>query len=59
MAPVGRAIGYLQSRRRHLVSLLYVMPVACRGAIPMTGRDALTWMLPQAEISGTTITGLL
>ncbi|WP_312528601.1 hypothetical protein [Paracoccus sp. (in: a-proteobacteria)] len=59
MATVARAIGYLQSRRRHLVSLLYVMPRACRGAIPMTGRDALTWMLPQAEISGTTITGLL
>lgn len=46
MATVARAIGYLQSRRRHLVSLLYVMPGACRGAIPMTGRDALTWMLP-------------
>lgn len=59
LATVERAIGYLQSRRRHLVSLLYVMPAACRGAIPMAGRDALTWMLPLAEISGTTITGLL
>lgn len=59
LATVGYAIGYLQSRRRHLVSLLYVLPEACRGTIAMTDLDALTWILPQAEISGTTITGLL
>jgi len=59
LSTVGHAIGYLQSRRRHLVSLLHIMPQACRGTVLMTNVDALTWMLPQAEISGTTITGLL
>lgn len=59
LSTVTQAIGYLQSRRRHLVSLLYVMPKAFKGTIPMSGLDALTWMLPLAEMSGTTITGLL
>ncbi|WP_316859490.1 hypothetical protein [uncultured Cohaesibacter sp.] len=60
LATVGHAIGYLQSRRRHFVGLLYLMGSgACRGHITMTASDALTWILPQAEISGTTIVGLL
>jgi hypothetical protein len=59
LSTVGHAIGYLQSRRRHLVGLLYVMPEACRGTVPINNMDAMTWILPQAEISGTTITGLL
>ncbi|WP_299751258.1 hypothetical protein [Devosia sp.] len=59
LSTVGHAVGYLQSRRRHLVSLLYLLPVACRGTILMTNVNALTWMLPQAEVSGTTLTGLL
>lgn len=28
---VGTAIGYFQSRRRHLVAMLYTLPHACRG----------------------------
>jgi hypothetical protein len=59
LSTVGSAVGYLQSRRRHLVSLLYFMPVACKGTVTMTTLDAVTWLLPQAELSGTTVTGLL
>lgn len=60
LSTVRHAIGYLQSRRRHFVGLLYLMGSgACRGHIIMTAGDALTWILPQAEISGTTVTGLL
>lgn len=60
LSTIGHAIDYLQSRRRHLVGLLYLMGSgACRGHITMTDSDTLTWLLPQIEISGTTITGLL
>ncbi|MER8746125.1 hypothetical protein NKH54_24095 [Mesorhizobium sp. M1004] len=59
LSTVANAIGYLQSRRRHLVSLLYLMPATCKGTAPITVLDALTRMLPQAEVSGTTVTGLL
>lgn len=59
LSTVAGAVGYLQSRRRHLVSLLYLIPFACKGAVAMVALDALTWLLPQAEISGTTVTGLL
>lgn len=59
LSTVARAVAYLQSRRRHLVSLLYFMPVACKGTATMTTHDAITWLLPQAELSGTTVTGLL
>ncbi|RRD22042.1 hypothetical protein [Brucella pituitosa] len=59
LSTVAHAIGYLQSRRRHLMSLLYIIPQACKGTVRMTDIDTLNWMLPQAEISGTTITGLL
>lgn len=55
----GSAVQYLQSRRRHLVSLYYLIPGSCRGQIMMTHKNAITYMLPLAEISGTTITGLL
>ncbi len=59
LSTVAHAVGYLQSRRRHLMSLLYIIPQACRGTVRMPHPDALAWMLPQAEMSGTTITGLL
>ena len=60
LSTIGHAIGYLQSRRRHFVGLFYLMGSgACRGHITMTDSDTLTWLLPQVEISGTTITGLL
>ncbi len=59
LSTVAHAIGYLQSRRRHLMGLLYIIPQACKGTSRMADLDTLNWMLPQAEISGTTITGLL
>lgn len=55
---VGEAIDYLQSRRRHFVSLLYLMPAACKGAKVLAPLDTLNVMLPQVEHSCATITGL-
>lgn len=55
---VGAAVDYFQSRRRHLVSLLYTMPLACTGAEILPPIDALNVLLPQAELSGVTITSL-
>lgn len=54
---VGSAIDYFQSRRRHLVSLLYTMPFACTGTSILQAYDALTVLLPQVEHSCIAITG--
>lgn len=54
---VGHAIGYFQSRRRHLVALLYTMPEACCGTHPVERLDTLNQFLPQVEHSGLTLTG--
>ncbi|WP_418648044.1 hypothetical protein ACNQFN_04085 [Thauera butanivorans] len=51
------AVDYFQSRRRHIVSLLYTMPYACAGAEVLKPYDALTVLLPQIEHSCTAITG--
>lgn len=55
---VGNAIGYFQSRRRHLVALLYTLPESCRGVQPVARLDTLNQFLPQVELSGITLTGL-
>lgn len=55
---VGAAVDYFQSRRRHLVSLLYTMPLACTGTQILPPIDSLNVLLPQAEFSGVTITSL-
>lgn len=55
---IAHAIGYFQSRRRHLVAILYAMPLACRGSREMARIDALNHILPLVEHSGVTITGL-
>lgn len=55
---VGHAIGYFQSRRRHLVALLYTLPQACRGRQPIERLDTLNQFLPHLEYSGITLTGL-
>lgn len=54
---VGAAIDYFQSRRRHMVSLLYTMPFACRGTDVLVPLDTLNVLLPQVEHSCVTITG--
>lgn len=55
---VGTAVGYFQSRRRHLVAMLYTLPRACRGARRMHPLDTLNQLLPLVELSGVTLTGL-
>lgn len=55
---VGHAVGYFQSRRRHLVALLYLLPAACKGTQGIEGPDTLNLFLQRAEYSGITITGL-
>ena len=54
---VGSAINYFQSRRRHMVSLLYTMPHACKGTETLVPRDAMNVFLPQVECSCVSITG--
>ncbi|GHC93015.1 hypothetical protein GCM10007320_43660 [Pseudorhodoferax aquiterrae] len=45
-------IDYLQSRRRHFVALLHVLPMACRGTTRIMPIEALTVMLPIVEFTG-------
>jgi hypothetical protein len=54
---VGAAVDYFQSRRRHMVSLLYTMPFACKGTDVFVPLDTLNVLLPQVEHSCVTITG--
>ncbi|MFZ3001113.1 MAG: hypothetical protein WA071_12370 [Undibacterium umbellatum] len=53
---VGHAIGYFQSRRRHLLAILYSIPTACKGSRPLVALDTLNVILPLAEMSGIPIT---
>lgn len=55
---VGTAIGYFQSRRRHLVAMLYTLPHACRGSRRMHPLDTLNQLLPLVELNGVTLTGI-
>lgn len=53
------AVGYLQSRRRHLVALMHTLPVACRGSVRLGPKTSWRYMLPIIEYSGATLTGLV
>jgi hypothetical protein len=53
---VGAAVNYFQSRRRHLVSLLYTMPFICKGTDVLEPLDTLNVLLPQTEHSCVAIT---
>lgn len=55
---VKSAIGYFQSRRRHLVTMLYSLPEACHGDQLIGRMDTLNVLLPQIEHSGLTLSGL-
>lgn len=55
---VNSAIDYFQSRRRHLVSLLYTLPDAAQGREPVPVIDTLNQFLPLVELNGATLTGL-
>lgn len=55
---VGDAVTYMQSRRRHFVSLLYLLPAACKGQTKLASLDTLNVLLPQVEHSCVTITSM-
>lgn len=55
---VNSAIDYFQSRRRHLVSLLYTLPNAAKGKQPVPVIDTLNQFLVLVELNGSTLTGL-
>lgn len=55
---VKHAIGYFQSRRRHLVTILYTLAIASRGTKHLSTLDVMNEFLPQIEHSGLTISGL-
>lgn len=55
---VNSAIDYFQSRRRHLVSLLYTLPDTAKGQEAVPVIDTLNQFLPLAELNGVTLTGL-
>ncbi len=54
---LGAMIGYLQSRRRHFVGLLHLMPTACRGSKPVGKLDTLNIFLPIVEFDGAPMMG--
>jgi hypothetical protein len=53
---VGAAVNYFMSRRRHLLSLLYTMPYACRGTEVLAPLDTLNVLLPVVELNCVPIT---
>lgn len=54
---VAAGIAFLQSRRRHMVSLLYAMPKACTGSQPLAPELAWRVMLPLLEYCCDGVTG--
>lgn len=52
MATVGMAIGYMQSRRRHLLALLHTIPGVCRGTQRLHELDGLNQFLYLIETAG-------
>jgi len=54
---VGTMVGYLQSRRRHFVGLLHMLPNACRGQQVIGALDTLNIFLPMIELSAVQMMG--
>jgi hypothetical protein len=54
---VEAMMGYLQSRRRHLVGLLHFVPTACRGSRLLNQHEALNVFLPIVEFSAAPMMG--
>jgi hypothetical protein len=54
---VGTMIGYFQSRRRHFVGLLHILPTACRGQQVVVPIDTLNIFLPIIELSAVQMMG--
>lgn len=53
---VRHALGYFQSRRRHLLAILYSLSSACKGNAKLAPNDTLNAMLMLAECAGVPIT---
>jgi hypothetical protein len=54
---VGTMMGYLQSRRRHFVGLLHMLPKACRGQQTVASFDTINIFLPIIELSAIPLVG--
>lgn len=54
---VGTMIGYFQSRRRHFVGLLHILPTACRGQQAVGPLDTLNIFLPIIELHAVQMMG--
>ena len=54
---VGTMVGYLQSRRRHFVGLLHMLPTACRGRNVVNPLDTLNVFLPIIELTAVEMIG--
>lgn len=52
LATVGTAIGYLQSRRRHMLALIHTIPSFCRGTQRLHELDGLNQFLYLIETAG-------
>jgi len=52
LVTVGAAIGYLQSRRRHLLAFLHTIPRACQGSKQLQELDGLNQFLYLIETAG-------
>ncbi|MFS2042296.1 MULTISPECIES: hypothetical protein [Rhizobium/Agrobacterium group] len=57
LADVGSMIGYFQSRRRHLVAVLQLMPHVCRGVKPLHPLNTLNVVLPLIELHALPMSG--
>lgn len=58
MVTVGAAIGYLQSRRRHLLAFLHTIPGVCRGAQKLGELDGLNQFMYLIETAGLATTSM-
>jgi hypothetical protein len=58
LATVGDAIAFMQSRRRHLVALLYTLPGGCKGVDKLASIDTLNVFMPLIEHSAISLTSL-
>lgn len=54
---LGTMIGYLQSRRRHFVGLLHILPTVCRGDRVVAPLDTLNVFLPMIELTAIQMMG--
>lgn len=54
---LGTMVGYFQSRRRHVVGLLHLMPNQCRGKTPIQFFDTLNILLPLIELNAAPMIG--